>query len=406
MATKTQYFEMFFYFILFASSKWWNFTDADFYVHMQEESKLLPIFSLFTNSSSSNSIISLFKNFSHHFQSQHQIDFTHIDCLKTDFCTTQAQILEFPSIYIIQGPDYFYWKKIKTDNWTYEINNIMTLDNTLFEIKNDELTNSLDLPKRGGSLFQLTIQYQFKAVYRQFYKFIKYYKIFNSSFICSYDENIQAATITCYYSRNCFNRRRIRPIEVETYFEDNKFSFYHIYNQKELRDFIETSPFAFVIFQNHEQMIDSQEKVYGRFNSQCNKFKFGFIDSSMNKYFMKTFSIENLSQPFIFAINIFKDCYSTFEIDANDTAYNNVYDGINCQRIGRKFNLIPRKPKTTFAMLSFVLTFAFVFAFFYCIATSKRDDPFLEHQYNHESEFSYDEEEENSVQHEKHLKID
>ena len=57
-------------------------------------------------------------------------------------------------------------------------------------------------------------------------------------------------------------------------------------------------------------------------------------------------------------------------------------------------------------MLSFVLTFAFVFAFFYCIATSKRDDPFLEHQYNHESEFSYDEEEENSVQHEKPLKID
>lgn len=395
---------MIFFLFLFCSSKWWNFTDADFYVYMQEDSKLVPIVGLFTNSSQSNTIMENFKNFSTNFQSTYKIDFTHVDCLKTNFCNTKVQISEFPSIYLIQGPLYFYWKKIEITNWESEINNFMN-SNEPELLANNEY--SLEKVQKGGSLFQLTIQKQFKTVYNFFCKYITYYRIFNSSFTYSINESIQAATITCYFSENCFIRQRIRPIEIESFFEENKFSFYHVYHQNEIKNYIEISPFAFIVFQDQSQMNFSSEKVFDTFKQQCSKFKFGFIDSKKNQNFIKEFSLENKTLPFVFAINVFENCYSTFSIDANRTFYDNVYNGENCEKIGRKFNLIPKSPKKSFTMLSFALTFGFVFAFIYCISTSRREEPFSKNNYSQENELKEaDDDNDFEFQTLKHEKID
>ena len=159
---------MIFYLFWFCSSKWWNITSDESYIFMQEESKLKPILILFTNSSQSISIISTFKDFSINFQNKHQIDFAHIDCLKTNFCTSHVQVNEFPSVYLMQGPNYFYWKKIMITNLESEINNFMNFNEPELVSDKHQLSKSLQKTKKGGSHFHLTIQQNFKTVFKFF----------------------------------------------------------------------------------------------------------------------------------------------------------------------------------------------------------------------------------------------
>ncbi|OHT16193.1 hypothetical protein TRFO_13346 [Tritrichomonas foetus] len=356
-----------FFLFRFISSNWINFTPENYYVYMEEESKLSPIVALFTNSSNDQNLIDKFQ---HHSKNFNNINFTHIDCLKMDFCSTKVEIKVFPSIFLMQGQNFHYWREISLDGWKEQIKYDMIFNkNSVINLAESStpLSTLIENVKNGGSVFHLDIAKEFQAVFIKFSQLVKYYNIFNTTSIYSIKKDNRFATLTSYYSTNCFTIRRIRPIEIDKFLDENKFSFYHRYFPNELKEVLLYSPFALIVTQNRSVLAEP----YFAFNSQCHKIKFGMIDFITNKDFIKEFELENEKAPFIVGINIFKDCYSIFPIDADDTFYSNILNGQKCNRIGRKYGIYPMKSQSPLSMSTFALSFASVFAIFYCIASTK-----------------------------------
>lgn len=360
---------MFFTFLALGSSKWLNYSDYNYYVYFQEESRFLPIFTLFTNSSSSDDLIPQFHFFSNTFKNDYELNFMHVDCLNSSLCL-KFGIISYPSLYFIQGPNYYYWYKCLSNDFSKEISNFFgPLRYT--SIEDASLSNFLESTQNGGSFFHLRIRPEFKTVLIKFKESASYYHIFNSTFAYT-TTNIDAASITSYYSENCFTYRRIRPIDIDVFCDKNKFSFYHIYRSFEIKTFIENDPYIFVVFTNREDLPLLRKALLEKFNLFCHRFKFGFIQHDEHLDLLSHFSLENETVPFIFGINIFQDCYSHYPIDSNITFYNDLLDGKNCLRIDFKYSLLPNNPKARLTMLSFVTTFAITFALFYCLAINKR----------------------------------
>ena len=366
---------LFLFFIINLSfSKWWNFSDSNFYVYKKEESKFNPIVALFTNSTPDSFILEFYQFSINHFNNS-VVDFTHIDCLNNDFCKTQKYIQGFPSIYLIQGNHSRYWKRLPIDlnQLKQEIDDSLSKSYISKIESQNELNDHLKLVKNGGSLFHLDTQDMFKAVNHKFEEVTHYFHIFNSTFVYSHS-NINVPTITSYYSLNCFQIKRIRPIEINNYVKNNLFSFYHRYDSNELKELLNTSPYALIVTTNETYNYD----LYEKYNSQCHKFKFGYVDYSVNMDFIKEFKLDNEigNIPFVFLINVFKNCYSIANITVTDKEFENILKGESCIKIGHKFNLHPIRPKKKYSMSIFVILITIFFGVIYFIFSSKETSKF------------------------------
>jgi hypothetical protein len=220
---------------------WWNFSHRDFVITRQEQSKTNPIITLFIGETGHDEA-DLFREY---ILSCPDVTTTVVNCSESEFCNIVS--ISPPLFVIIRGPFSRYWtrtREMSSEIWTKLIE-VELSDAVVRLTEHEKVFELVDRRKNyGGSFFHLVVLNESLAVFRTFRSWAKYYRIFNCT--CSYSvEDTPAPVLAVFLARNAKRARRVRPIEIEAFMTQHRFSYAHEYDLTELLELSERESLIF-----------------------------------------------------------------------------------------------------------------------------------------------------------------
>lgn len=311
----------------FGFSAWWNFSHRDYVIEKLEESKRKPLIALFTDSNTSQSLLTEFQAFTNSLVLN--VTATHINCSNSSFCNS-LPTFPIPSVQIIRGPTAKYWSKtteLKESCWLELLNSSMP--SLSKEISSSaELNESIAKTVNGGTSFHLVTSNRTRTALRMYREAAEYYSIFGCSFTYSLDAT-GFSLLAGFRADRAVIKKTIRPLHIEKFIADNRFSLSHVFDYNEFLIVIKERPIVLLLKNITNPYSNISFELYSDFN-------FGFMDLDSNPKMRSLFGDDI---PLIIGYNARRDCLVQSEVINNDFLENvaKTRDCMAVSVIGRNF---------------------------------------------------------------------